>query len=74
MTEQEDVNKVDTIAYTPDESDDEPFNTAINDTFEDPTIIMGKLVYQEFYNRHKIILGVSFHVGQYVMGNMYNML
>ena len=74
MTEQEDVNKVDTIAYTPDESDDKPFNTAIDDTSEDPTIIMGKPVYQEIYNRQEIIPGVSFHVRQYVMGNMYDML
>ena len=44
MTEQEDVNEVDTIAYTPDE----PFNTAIDDTSKDPTIVMGKLVTTAF--------------------------
>ena len=44
MTEQEDVDGVDTIVYTPEESDDEPFNTAIDDTSKDPTIIMGKPV------------------------------
>ena len=44
MTEQDDVNEVDTIPYAPEESDDEQFNTAINDTSEDPTIVMGKLV------------------------------
>ena len=43
-----DVDEVDTIAYTPDESDDEPFNMAINDTSEDPTIIMGKPVTTAF--------------------------
>ena len=48
MTEQEDVNEVDTIAYTQKESDDEPFNTAINDTSEDPTIVMGKPVTTAF--------------------------
>ena len=48
MTEQEDVDEVDTIAYTPDESDDKPFNMAIDDTSEDPTIIMGKPVITAF--------------------------
>ena len=48
MTEQEDVDEVDTIAYTPDESDDKPFNTTINDTSEDPTIVMGKPVTTAF--------------------------
>ena len=48
MTEQEDVNGVDTIAYTPEESDDEPFNAAIDDTSEDPNIVMGKPVTTAF--------------------------
>ena len=48
MTEQEDIDEVDTIAYTPDESDDKPFNTAIDDTSEDPTIVMGKPVTTAF--------------------------
>ena len=48
MTEQEDVNEVDTIVYAPEESDEEPFNMAINDTSEDPTIVMGKLVTTAF--------------------------
>ena len=48
MTEQDDINKVDTIPYTPEESDDEPFNMAINDTSEDPTIVMGKPVTTAF--------------------------
>ena len=48
MTEQEDIDEVDTIVYTPDESDDEPYNTAIDDTSEDPTIIMGKPVTTAF--------------------------
>ena len=48
MTAQEDVNEVDTIVYTSEESDDEPFNTAIDDTSEDPTIVMGKPVTTAF--------------------------
>ena len=48
MTEQEDISEVDTIVYTPEESDDEPFNMAIDDTSEDPTIVMGKLVTTAF--------------------------
>ena len=48
MTEQEDIDEVDMIAYNPDESDDEPFNTAIDDSSEDPTIIMGKPVTTAF--------------------------
>ena len=41
-TVQEDVDKVDTIPYTPGDSDDEQFNMAINDTSEDQMIVMGK--------------------------------
>ena len=48
MTEQEDVDEVDMIGYAPEESDDEPFNTAIDDTSEDPTIVMGKPVTTAF--------------------------
>ena len=48
MTEQEDVNEVDTIAYKPEESDDKPFNMAIDNTSEDPTIVMGKPVTTAF--------------------------
>ena len=48
MTEQEDIDEVDTIAYTPDESDDKPFNMAIDDTSEDPTIVIGKPVTTAF--------------------------
>ena len=43
MPEKQDID-LDTVAYTPDESEGEPFNTAINDTSEDPTIVMGKPV------------------------------
>ena len=48
MTEQEEVDEVDTIVYTPEESDDKPFNMAIDDTSEDPTIVMGKPVTTAF--------------------------
>ena len=34
--------------YTPEEPDDEPFDTTINDTSEDPTIVMGKPVTTTF--------------------------
>ena len=36
------------VAYTPDDSEEEPFNTAIDDTSEDPTIVMGKPVTTAF--------------------------
>ena len=48
MVEKQDVDDLDTIAYTPEESEEEPFNMAINDTSEDPTIVMGKLVTTAF--------------------------
>ena len=48
MAEKQDVDNLDTKAYTPDESEEEPFNTAIDDTSEDPTIVMGKLVNTAF--------------------------
>ena len=48
MAEKQDVDDLDTVAYTPDESEEEPFNTAIDDTSEDPTIVMGKPVTTTF--------------------------
>ena len=48
MTAQDGVNEVDTISYAPEESDDEQFNTAIDETTEDPMIVMGKLVTTTF--------------------------
>ena len=42
VTVQGDGDKVDTIPYAPGDSEDEQFNTAINDTSEDPMIVMGK--------------------------------
>ena len=44
MTEKEDIEELDMKEYAPKESDEKPFNTAINDTSEDPTIVMGKPV------------------------------
>ena len=48
MTVQDDIDKADTILYTPEKSDDEQFNMAINDTLEHATIVMGKLVTTAF--------------------------
>ena len=39
--------------YTPEESDDEPFNMAIDDTSEDPTVVMGKPVTTAFVSVDK---------------------
>ena len=48
MAEKQDVDDLDTVVYTSDESKEEPFNTAIDDTSEDPTIVMGKPVATAF--------------------------
>ena len=48
MTVQDDIDEADTILYAPEESDDEQFNTAINDTSKDPMIVMGKPVTTAF--------------------------
>ena len=48
MAVQDDVNEADTIPYAPGDSDDEQFNTAIDDTSEDPMIVMGKPVTTAF--------------------------
>ena len=48
LTAQDDVDKVDTIPYAPGDSDDEQFNTAIDDTSEDPMIVMGKTLTTAF--------------------------
>ena len=41
-TVQDNIDEVDTIPYTPGDSDDEQFNTAVDDTSEDQIIVMGK--------------------------------
>ena len=48
MAEKQDIDDPDTVVYTPDDSEEEPFNMAIDDTSEDPTIVMGKLVTTAF--------------------------
>ena len=48
MAEKQDADNQDMVAYTPDESKEEPFNTAIDNTSEDPTIVMGKPVTTTF--------------------------
>ena len=42
VTAQGDGDEGDTILYAPGDSEDEQFNTAIDDTSEDPMIVMGK--------------------------------
>ena len=44
----QEVDDFDTIDCNPEESKEEPFNTAIDDTSKDPTIVMGKLVTTAF--------------------------
>ena len=48
MEENQDIVNQDTVAFTSDESEEEPFNTAIDDTSDDPTIVMGKPVTTTF--------------------------
>ena len=48
MAAKQDVSDLDMIAYNPEESEEEPFNMAIDDTSEDPTIVMGNPVITAF--------------------------
>ena len=48
MEEKQYIANQDTVVFTPDESEEEPFNTAIDDTSNDPTIVMGKPVTTAF--------------------------
>ena len=41
MNEQLDIADQDTVLFMPDELEEEPSNTAIDDTSDDPTIVMG---------------------------------
>ena len=50
MEEKQDVVEKDMVVFTPDESEEGPFNTAIDDTSDDPTIVMGKLVTTAFFS------------------------
>ena len=46
--EKQDIANQDTVVFTPDESKEEPFNTAIDNNSDDPTIVMGKPVTTAF--------------------------
>ena len=46
--EQPDPANQDTVVFTPNKSEEEPFNTAIDNTSDDPTIVMGKPVMAAF--------------------------
>ena len=48
MAAKQDVNNLDMIAYNLEELEEEPFNMAIDDSSEDPTIVMGKPVTTAF--------------------------
>ena len=48
MEEKKDIANQDTVVFTPDESEEEPFNTAIDGTSDDPTIVMGKPITTAF--------------------------
>ena len=48
MKEKQDLADQDTIVFTTDESEKEPFNIAIDDNSDDPTIVMGKPVMTAF--------------------------
>ena len=54
-TVQDNDDKVDTIPNTPGDSEDEQFNTAIDDTSKDPMIVMGKPL------NHRICLSKRTH-------------
>ena len=51
MAEKQAADDLDMVVYTSDESEEEPFNTAIDDTSEDPTIVMGKTGYHYIHLR-----------------------
>ena len=46
--EKQDLFDQDTVLFMPNKSEEEPFNTAIDDTSDDPTIVMGKPVTTAF--------------------------
>ena len=46
--EKQDLANQDTVLFTPEKSEEEPFNTAIDDTSDNPTIVMGKPVTTPF--------------------------
>ena len=48
MEEKQDLADQDTIVFTTDNYEEEPFNTAIDNTSDDPSIVMGKPVMTAF--------------------------
>ena len=48
MEEKQDIANQDTLVFTPDESEEEPFNMAIDNTSDDPTTVMGKPITTAF--------------------------
>ena len=55
VTVKGDGDEVDTIPYIPGDSEDEQFNTAINDTSNDPMIVVGKPLTTEFVSSNVCI-------------------
>ena len=55
MKEKPDPADADTLVFTPEESVEEPFNTAIDNTSDDSTIIMGKPVTTAFISNQVCI-------------------
>ena len=55
MEEQPDPADQDTLVFTSKESEEEPFNTAIDTTSDDSTIIMGKPVTAAFISNQVCI-------------------
>ena len=55
VTVQGDGDKVDTIPYIPGDSEDEQFNTAIDDTSKDPMIVMGKQLTTTFVSSNECV-------------------
>ena len=49
--EKQDIANQDTVMFTPDESKEELFNTAIDNASDDPTIVMGKPVTATFVSK-----------------------
>ena len=54
-TAQGNDDKVDTIPYAPGDSEDEQFNTAIDDTSEDPMIVMSKPLTTAFVSANECV-------------------
>ena len=55
MEEIQDIVNQNTVVFMPDESKEEPFNTAIDNTSDNPTIVMGKPVTTAFISDNMCI-------------------